>query len=287
MFQKVEKLSEAANRNVRDALIEDLGSGDLSAGILTKRKVFAKLVCKSDEAVLAGQLWFEQCFKFLDKSIEIIWLRKDGDLIKKNDTVCRIEGNNLPILSGERSAINFLQVLSSVSTKTKKYVTLLKDLDLTSCAVLDTRKTIPGLRLAQKYAVRVGGGKNQRFGLWDSILIKENHIISVGGLKRLLGRNLSNKLDDHVNLNVQIEVENLDEFEYVKTVGIKNILLDNFSIDDLNQAVKANDKNLILEASGEIGLYNFKDIALTGVSRISIGDLTKNIDAIDFSLRFA
>jgi len=287
MFQKVEKLSEAANRNVRDALIEDLGSGDLSAGILTKKKVFAKLVCKSDEAVLAGQLWFEQCFKFLDKSIEIIWLRKDGDLIKKNDTVCRIEGNNLPILSGERSAINFLQVLSSVSTRTKKYVTLLKDLDLTSCAVLDTRKTIPGLRLAQKYAVRVGGGKNQRFGLWDSILIKENHIISVGGLKRLLGRNLSNKLDDHVNLNVQIEVENLDEFEYVKTVGIKNILLDNFSIDDLNQAVKANDKNLILEASGEIGLYNFKDIALTGVSRISIGDLTKNIDAIDFSLRFA
>ena len=287
MFQKVEKLSEAANRNVRDALIEDLGSGDLSAGILTKKKVFAKLVCKSDEAVLAGQLWFEQCFKFLDKSIEIIWLRKDGDLIKKNDTVCRIEGNNLPILSGERSAINFLQVLSSVSTRTKRYVTLLKDLDLTSCAVLDTRKTIPGLRLAQKYAVRVGGGKNQRFGLWDSILIKENHIISVGGLKRLLGRNLSNKLDDHVNLNVQIEVENLDEFEYVKTVGIKNILLDNFSIDDLNQAVKANDKNLILEASGEIGLSNFKDIALTGVSRISIGDLTKNIDAIDFSLRFA
>ena len=287
MFQKVEKLSEAANRNVRDALIEDLGSGDLSAGILTKKKVFAKLVCKSDEAVLAGQLWFEQCFKFLDKSIEIIWLRKDGDLIKKNDTVCRIEGNNLPILSGERSAINFLQVLSSVSTRTKKYVTLLKDLDLTSCAVLDTRKTIPGLRLAQKYAVRVGGGKNQRFGLWDSILIKENHIISVGGLKRLLGRNLSNKLDDYVNLNVQIEVENLDEFEYVKTVGIKNILLDNFSIDDLNKAVKANDKNLILEASGEIGLSNFKDIALTGVSRISIGDLTKNIDAIDFSLRFS
>ena len=287
MFQKVEKLSEAANRNVRDALIEDLGSGDLSAGILTKKKVFAKLVCKSEEAVLAGQLWFEQCFKFLDKSIEIIWLRRDGDLIKKNDTVCRIEGNNLPILSGERSAINFLQVLSSVSTRTKKYVTLLEDLDLTSCAVLDTRKTIPGLRLAQKYAVRVGGGKNQRFGLWDSILIKENHIISVGGLKRLLETNLSNKLDDHVNLNVQIEVENLDEFEYVKTVGIKNILLDNFSIDDLNQAVKANDKNLILEASGEIGLYNFKDIALTGVSRISIGDLTKNIDSIDFSLRFS
>jgi nicotinate-nucleotide pyrophosphorylase (carboxylating) len=287
MFQKVEKLSEAANRNVRDALIEDLGSGDLSAEILTKKKVFAKLVCKSDEAVLAGQLWFEQCFKFLDKSIEITWLRKDGDLIKKNDTVCRIEGYNLPILSGERSAINFLQVLSSVSTRTKKYVSLLEDLDLTSCAVLDTRKTIPGLRLAQKYAVRVGGGKNQRFGLWDSILIKENHIISVGGLKRLLGRNLSNKLDDHVNLNVQIEVENLDEFEYVKTVGIKNILLDNFSIDDLNKAVKANDKNLILEASGEIGLSNFKDIALTGVSRISIGDLTKNIDSIDFSLRFS
>ena len=287
MFQKVEKLSEAANRNVRDALIEDLGSGDLSAGILTKKKVFAKLVCKSDEAVLAGQLWFEQCFKFLDKSIEIIWLRRDGDLIKKNDTVCRIEGNNLPILSGERSAINFLQVLSSVSTRTKKYVTLLEDLDLTSCAVLDTRKTIPGLRLAQKYAVRVGGGKNQRFGLWDSILIKENHIISVGGLKRLLETNLSNKLDDHVNLNVQIEVENLDEFEYVKTVGIKNILLDNFSIDDLNKAVKANDKNLILEASGDIGLSNFKDIALTGVSRISIGDLTKNIDSIDFSLRFS
>ena len=287
MFQKVEKLSEAANRNVRDALIEDLGSGDLSAEILTKKKVFAKLVCKSEEAVLAGQLWFEQCFKFLDKSIEIIWLRRDGDLIKKNDTVCRIEGNNLPILSGERSAINFLQVLSSVSTRTKKYVTLLEDLDLTSCAVLDTRKTIPGLRLAQKYAVRVGGGKNQRFGLWDSILIKENHIISVGGLKRLLETNLSNKLDDHVNLNVQIEVENLDEFEYVKTVGIKNILLDNFSIDDLNKAVKANDKNLILEASGDIGLSNFKDIALTGVSRISIGDLTKNIDSIDFSLRFS
>jgi nicotinate-nucleotide pyrophosphorylase (carboxylating) len=193
----------------------------------------------------------------------------------------------VPILSGERSAINFLQVLSSVSTRTKRYVTLLKDLDLTSCVVLDTRKTIPGLRLAQKYAVRVGGGKNQRFGLWDSILIKENHIISVGGLKRLLGRNLSNNLDKHFYLNVQIEVENLEEFEYVKTVGIKNILLDNFSIEDLNQAVKANDSNLILEASGEIGLYNFEDIALTGVSRISIGDLTKNIDSIDFSLRFA
>ena len=287
MFQKVEKLSEAANRNVRDALIEDLGSGDLSAGILTKKKVFAKLACKSDEAVLAGQLWFEQCFKFLDKSIEITWLCKDGDLIKKNDTVCRIEGYNLPILSGERSAINFLQVLSSVSSKTKKYVTLLKDLDLTSCVVLDTRKTIPGLRLAQKYAVRVGGGKNQRFGLWDSILIKENHIISAGGLKRLLGRNFSNKLDEQIYLNIQIEVENLDEFEYVKTAGIKNVLLDNFSIDDLNQAVKANDKNLVLEASGEIHLNNFQDIALTGVNRISIGDLTKNINSIDFSLRFS
>ena len=141
--------------------------------------------------------------------------------------------------------------------------------------------------MAQKYAVRVGGGKNQRFGLCDAILIKENHIISAGGLKRLLGRNISNKLDEHFYLNVQIEVENLDEFEYVKTIGIKNILLDNFSIDDLKQAVKANDKSLILEASGEIGLNNFKDIALTGVSRISIGDLTKNIDSIDFSLRFA
>ena len=186
MFRKIEKLSEAIDRNVKDALFEDIGFGDRAEAIIPAKNVIAEVKCNTRQAVLSGQFWFDKCFQFIDKSVSIEWLKKDGSQVQEGDKICRITGHNLSILAGERSALNFLQVLSSTSTRTREYLNVLKDSGVQNCQIVDTRKTVPGLRLAQKYAVRLGGGKNQRFGLWDALLLKENHLISVGGLKSLV-----------------------------------------------------------------------------------------------------
>ena len=194
-------------------------------------------------------------------------------------------GQNLSILAGERSALNFLQVLSSTSTRTREYLNVLKDSGVQNCVIVDTRKTLPGLRLAQKYAVRLGGGTNQRFGLWDALLVKENHLITLGGLKKLA--NLIGVIDskEEDRKLLQIEVETMEEYKLAMSLGFKHILLDNFSINELAKAVENRITGVTLEASGGINLNNLLGYIRTGVDRISIGDLTKNIYSVDFSLR--
>jgi len=214
----------------------------------------------------------------LDPKIKIKWFIKEGEIVKKNQRLCEISGKTRPILTGERVALNFLQTLSATSTTTHQYVEAIAN---THAEIFDTRKTIPGLRIAQKYAVTMGGGNNQRLGLFDQILIKENHIKS----SKIMDDLLSLSLKYAKNKDVQIEVESLDQLEKAIEIGFKNILLDNFSIKSLKKAVLLNKKRAVLEASGNITLKNVKKIALTGVNRISLGSLTKNIKAIDFSMK--
>ena len=285
MFRKIEKLSEAIDRNVKDALFEDIGFGDRAEAIIPAKNVSAEVRCNTSQAVLSGQFWFDKCFHFIDKSVSIEWLKKDGSQVLKGDKICRITGQSVSILAGERSALNFLQVLSSTSTRTREYMNVLKNSGVQNCVIVDTRKTLPGLRLAQKYAVRLGGGTNQRFGLWDALLVKENHIITLGGLKKLanLTRVIDSKEEDRKLL--QIEVETMEEYNLAMSLGFKHILLDNFSINELAKAVKNRITGVTLEASGGINLNNLLGYIRTGVDRISVGDLTKNIYSVDFSLR--
>ena len=228
--------------------------------------------------MISGIPWFNATFLMLDPKIKIKWFIKEGAIVKKNQRLCEIYGKTKPILSGERVALNFLQTLSATSTITHQYVKAVKN---THAKIFDTRKTIPGLRIAQKYAVTIGGGNNQRMGLFDQILIKENHIKSSKKMDDLLSLSLKYAK----NKDIQIEVENLNQFEKAIEIGFKNILLDNFSIKNLKKAVLLNKKRAVLEASGNITLKNVKKIALTGVNRISLGSLTKNIKAIDLSMK--
>ena len=285
MFRKIEKLSEAIDRNVKDALFEDIGFGDRAEAIIPAKNVIAEVKCNARQAVLSGQLWFDKCFQFIDKSVSIEWLKRDGSQVLEGDKICRMTGQSLSILAGERSALNFLQVLSSTSTRTREYLNVLKDSGIQNCVIVDTRKTLPGLRLAQKYAVRLGGGANQRFGLWDALLVKENHLITLGGLKKLA--NLIGVIDsiDKDKKLLQIEVETMEEYKHAMSLGFKHILLDNFSINELAKAVENRITGVTLEASGGINLNNLLGYIRTGVDRISIGDLTKNINSVDFSLR--
>ncbi len=290
MFHRVENFLEAVQRNVKDSLYEDIGNQDLSSIFLTDKKINAKVFVNDDDIVLCGNAWFENSFYFVDKSIKIIWHKNEGEVINNGDCVCSIEGKIKKLLLSERSALNFLQILSSTATNTRKFKKLLKNCKNSSCKVVDSRKTIPGLRLAQKYAVRVGGGCNQRFGLWDSVLLKENHLISFGGLKKLKSKyenilNFGESISTDIE-KIQVEVENLDELNCAIDFGIRNILLDNFTIENLYKAVAINNQSAILEASGGIKLDNFEDYVNSGVDRVSIGALTKNINATDYSMRF-
>ena len=199
--------------------------------------------------------WFDKCFNFIDKSVVIEWVKKDGSLVRKGDKVCNITGQASSVLAGERSALNFLQVLSSTSTRTWEYLNVLKESGNQTCLIVDTRKTIPGLRLAQKYAVRLGGGSNQRFGLWDSLLIKENHLFALGGLKNLAKIKLTNELRDNTE-PFQIEVETIEEYRLAMNLGFKHILLDNFSTIEVAEAVDNKVDGVILESSGGIKLDN-------------------------------
>jgi nicotinate-nucleotide pyrophosphorylase (carboxylating) len=271
-------LQQAFERNIRDALAEDVGSGDLT-GLLVpaEERVKAQVIVRED-AVLCGAPWFDAVMQACDASIVVDWQYAEGDLMRADSVVCRIEAPARALLTAERSALNFLQLLSGVATKTRHYAVLTEG---TRAAVLDTRKTLPGLRLAQKYAVRVGGGKNQRLALYDGILIKENHIAAAGGIAPAMQQAFAL----NAGVSIQVEVENLDELRQALDAGATSILLDNFSTGMMLEAVSINAGRALLEASGGVDHSTLRAIAETGVDRISIGSLTKDVKATDYSLR--
>lgn len=271
-------LATAFEANLLAALLEDVGSGDLT-GLLVPEggRVTARVIVRED-AVLCGAPWFEGVMNCMQAGVEIDWQYAEGDLMKADSVVCTITGPARALLTAERSALNFLQLLSSVATATRKYVDVIAG---TRAAILDTRKTLPGLRLAQKYAVRVGGGQNQRLALYDGILIKENHIAAAGGVTNAVLA--AKKLD--AGVSIQVEVENLAELREALDAGAVSILLDNFTTDLMREAVVINAGRALLEASGGINFDTVRAIAETGVDRISIGSLTKDIRATDYSLR--
>jgi nicotinate-nucleotide pyrophosphorylase (carboxylating) len=272
------QLGAEVERNVLAALAEDIGSGDLTA-LLTPSQKARGIVITREDAVLCGTDWFDACFHRLDPSTKIKWSAHDGDLIPAGQTLCEIHADTRALLTAERAALNFLQLLSGTATTTRLFVGLVSH---TSAQIIDTRKTLPGLRLAQKYAVHCGGGYNHRIGLYDGILIKENHIIAAGGIKAAYAqaRNLV-----HGDVFIQVEVETLAELEEALTCGAKMILLDNMSLEQMREAVAINQGRAKLEASGGVRLETVRSIAETGVDRISIGSLTKDVRAIDLSLR--
>ncbi|MCY3988757.1 MAG: carboxylating nicotinate-nucleotide diphosphorylase [Gammaproteobacteria bacterium] len=267
--------------NVRRALREDVGAGDVSAGLLPEDSNAAAVVVVREECVLCGRDWFEEVFRACDKRIVIRWRIDEGGTTTAGEAVCDMEGPVRGLLSGERSALNFLQLLSAVATQTRAMV---RALEGSRAVLLDTRKTLPGLRQAQKYAVRVGGGSNHRMGLYDAILLKENHIAAAGGVRQALQAASDNAGD----LPVTVEVQDLDELAAALEAGAGWIMLDNFSLDQLSAAVVERDRrgrDVILEASGSVGLGNIAEVAATGVDCISVGALTKNVRACDFSMR--
>lgn len=271
-------LAEALVQNIRAALSEDIGSGDLTAMLLPQSSLVAAVVVVREEAVLCGAAWFEGVMTQVDSHIGIQWHFAEGDLMPAGSTVCSITGPARSLMTAERPALNFLQLLSGVATVTRDYVKLIEG---TEASILDTRKTLPGLRLAQKYAVRVGGGKNQRLALYDGILIKENHIAAAGGIRQAM--DAAGSLN--ANVSIQIEVENLDELAQALDAGAKSVLLDNFTTDQMREAVAMTGGRALLEASGGINRETVRRIAETGVDRISIGALTKDLRATDYSLR--
>ena len=275
---KDDALKAAIADDVRHALAEDLGAGDVTAALLSAEGSSAATVITREDAVLCGTAWFDAVFAQLDATVRISWLEQDGDAIQAGQELCRLCGPTRALLSGERSALNFLQTLSATATATHRYVAAIAG---TGAQILDTRKTIPGLRAAQKYAVRCGGGRNHRMGLYDAILIKENHIVAAGSIERAISsaRQLS------PDLSIEVEVENLEQLQQALAAHADSILLDNFALDDLPAAVTLSAGRAKLEASGGITLDNVRDIASTGVDFISVGSLTKHIQAIDLSMR--
>ena len=279
-----ETLEEALQRNVRDALAEDIGRSDWTALLVpAQRRARARVVAK-EAAVICGRRWFDACVLALDAGARLHWHVDEGATVPAATEVCIVECDARALLSAERSSLNFLQLLSAVATTTRRYVDAIAGLtpNPRGCAILDTRKTLPGLRQAQKYAVRVGGGANQRMALWDGIPIKENHIAAAGSI----GAALQAATALNAGVPVQIEVESLQEMEEALRCGAVSVLLDDFSLDDMHRAYAINGGRALLEASGSVDLDRVRDIARTGVDRISIGKLTKDIRAIDLSMRF-
>jgi nicotinate-nucleotide pyrophosphorylase (carboxylating) len=271
-------LAAAFEANIRAALEEDVGTGDVTGKLVPEKECVKAHVIVRERAVLCGAPWFEGVMKQLDAHICIEWRYAEGDLMQADSEVCTIEAPARALLTAERAALNFLQLLSGVATATRDYVDLIAG---TQARILDTRKTLPGLRLAQKYAVRVGGGDNQRLALYDGILIKENHIAAAGGVTAAMQAALAL----NAGVSIQIEVENLTELEEAVAAGAKSILLDNFSLDMMRDAVSLTSKRAVLEASGGVNRESVRAIAETGVDRISIGSLTKDVRATDYSLR--
>lgn len=265
----------------RRALAEDIGSGDVTAAAVPEAaRMTARVVCR-EAAVLCGTAWFEAVFRQLDAGIAIDWTSQDGDAISANQTVCTLRGFARPLLSGERTALNFLQTLSGTATLARRYAAAVAGLPV---KVLDTRKTLPGLRRAQKYAVRCGGCQSHRRGLDDGILIKENHILAMGSITAAIARVRACS----PGLSVEVEVEDLNEARQALAAGADSLLLDNFARSDLREAVRlARQRWSTLEASGNMTLENIRSIAETGVDYISVGGLTKDVRAVDLSIRFA
>jgi nicotinate-nucleotide pyrophosphorylase (carboxylating) len=276
-------LRSVIEKNVSDALAEDLGKGDLTAELISGSVTATATIVTREPMVQAGRPWVDEICRRFDPNIEIEWSTGDGDRLQAGSTVARLRGTARALLSGERTALNFLQTLSATATVTAAYVDAVSD---TRTKVLDTRKTIPGLRLAQKYAVRCGGGVNHRIGLFDAILIKENHIQSAGGIKAAImeARRL------HAGLTIEIEVESIDEMRQALRAGAERLLLDNFTAEQLREAVALNAGEgtppALLEASGGLTMETARAVAGTGVDFISVGALTKNVRAIDLSMRF-
>ena len=272
-------LDAALEANVAAAIAEDLGAGDLTGQLLAAdTEVAARLIVR-EPAVLCGSPWFEAVLRRVDGRIRVDWLLAEGALLDSGATVCQLHGPARGVLTAERSAMNFLQLLSAVATATRRYVEAIAQVPGNRAKIVDTRKTLPGLRLAQKYAVRVGGGYNHRLGLYDAILIKENHIAAAGGIVPALRAALSK------GVPVQIEVESIDQLEQALASGAQSVLLDNFTTVAMREAVQVNCGRALLEASGGVTLSKVREIAATGVDRISIGSLTKDIKAIDYSMR--
>lgn len=266
--------------SVHSALIEDIGNGDVTAHIIPEDEFSLATVISRDAATICGVDWFEEVFTQLDSQVFIDWDVDDGDRVEAGQQICSLSGSTRALLTGERSALNFLQTLSSTATKATEFAAAVKG---TNVKVLDTRKTIPNLRIAQKYAVHCGGCYNHRVGLYDAVLIKENHILAAGGITEAVeaARFYSPEL------LIEVEVENLDELQLALNANVERIMLDNFNLDLLMQAVKINNKKSKLEASGNVTLKTIKAIAETGVDFISTGALTKDVNAIDLSMRLS
>jgi nicotinate-nucleotide pyrophosphorylase (carboxylating) len=289
------ELSANIQANVSAALLEDLRllsrkrhgekaaeflSLDLTAKLIPKDKIGTANIITRQDAVLCGQQWVDACFKTLDPDCLITWHAQDGDTVKANQLLCEIKGNARAMLSAERAALNFLQTLSATATATQKYVERISG---TKAKIMDTRKTLPGIRVAQKYAVKTGSGYNQRTALFDGILIKENHIMAAGGIGPVLAE--AQRIAPS-GMSIQIEVESLAQLTEALQAGAKLILLDNFNLEMMREAVKLTAGRAELEASGGVTLDSVRAIAETGVDRISIGSLTKDVQAVDLSMRF-
>jgi nicotinate-nucleotide pyrophosphorylase (carboxylating) len=272
-------LASVIERDVTAALAEDVGKGDASALLLPEQQPARAAVVVRQDAVICGQAWFEACFRRLDARSTVMWLVAEGARVAPGTRICEVRGRARALLTAERPALNFLQTLSAVATKTRRYVEAVSG---TRAKIVDTRKTLPGLRYAQKYAVRTGGGANHRMGLYDAMLIKENHIAAAGGIRQALAAARNNSAP---GVWTQIEVENLDQLKEALAGGATMILLDNMSPDQMREAVKIAGDRAELEASGGITLDNIRAIAETGVHRISSGSLTKDVEAVDFSMR--
>jgi len=273
----LEVLYEDMLHAVRAALDEDIGSGDITAALIPQTQMATASVISRESAVVCGQAWFNAVFAELDDRISIDWRVRDGESVQNRQTLCTLKGPARPILSGERTALNFLQTLSATATTARQYASTVADLPV---RILDTRKTIPGLRQAQKYAVRTGGCDNHRNGLYDGILIKENHIAAAGSLSKAISMARSN----NPNVMLEVEVENDDQLQQALSAGADRLLLDNFTLPALRAAVQLVAGRMELEASGNITLENLRETALTGVDFISIGTLTKNIQATELSM---
>ncbi len=271
-------LAAAFEENIVAAIAEDVGTGDVTGKLVPEHEIVNAHVIVREAAVLCGAPWFEGVMKQIDARIRIEWRYAEGDLMQADSIVCAIVAPARALLTAERAALNFLQLLSGVATATREYVELIAG---TKAAILDTRKTLPGLRLAQKYAVRVGGGKNQRLALYDGILIKENHIAAAGGVSAAMQAARALK----AGVTIQIEVETLVQLDEALAAGAQSVLLDNFSLDAMHAAVVLNQGRAVLEASGGVHRGSVRAIAETGVDRISIGGLTKDVRATDYSLR--
>ncbi len=277
-------LSDAEiERNVITALAEDVGSGDLTAQLVPAGLAATAHVISRENAVLCGTAWFERSFTRLDSTINITWHARDGERIVPGQRLCEIEGPARSLLTGERTALNFLQLLSGVASKARQYADAVHG---TRAQIVDTRKTLPGLRLAQKYAVLCGGGGNHRIGLYDAILVKENHILAAGSIAAAVAAARQVESGAAQCKFIEVEVENLDELRRALAAGAPMILLDNMSLAQMREAVGITAGRAVLEASGNVSLDTVRSIAETGVDRISVGSLTKDVRALDLSMRF-